>query len=92
MLVRGGSPARYARRNPDSLVLRLLRKTVERAGLRGKRLPERSSRTRPGGHPESIANSPSESMIWTRKFGPARGFLYNFALLDNAFPTFRVSP
>jgi len=33
MLVRGGSPARYARRNPDSLVPRLLRKTVERAAL-----------------------------------------------------------
>src|SRR6266571_5381317 len=25
-------------------------------------------------------------MSWTKKFGPARGFLYNFALSDNAFP------
>ena len=32
-------------------------------------------------------NSQSESMSWTKKFGRARGFLYNFALSDNAFPS-----
>src|SRR5712691_3937561 len=46
-----------------------------------------SSLGRPAGHPESIVNSQSESMSWTKKFGRTRGFLYNFGLSDNAFPS-----
>src|SRR5256885_16318138 len=32
-------------------------------------------------------NSPLKSIRWITKFGPARGFLYNFALSDNASPS-----
>jgi len=32
-------------------------------------------------------NSPLKSIRWITKFGPARGFLYNFALFDNASPS-----
>src|SRR5436309_3250280 len=88
MLVRGGSPARYARRNPDSPCTAIIaqnRRARRVAAANG--CSSIFSLGRPGGHRSRFVNSQSESMGWATKFGRARGFLYNFALSDNAFPS-----